>query len=48
MENKPAGLLVVFLGKTGMPPSLCGRQVAGPSSQPVVVAQSDKRHANRA
>ena len=36
MENKPASLLVVSLGKTlnGMPPSLCGRQVAEPSSQP--------------
>ena len=41
VENKPAGLLVVSLGKTlnGMPPSLCGRQVVGPSSLPVVVAQ---------
>ena len=30
MENKPASLLVVSLGKTlnGMPPPLCGRQVA--------------------
>ena len=39
-ENKPASLLVVSLGKTlnGMPPSLCGRQVVGPSSLPVVVA----------
>ena len=29
VENKPASLLVVSLGKTlnGMPPSLCGRQV---------------------
>ena len=25
----------------GMPPSLCGRQMVGPSSVPVVVAQSD-------
>ena len=40
MENKPASLLVVSLGKTlnGMPPSLCGRQVVGPSSLLVVVA----------
>ena len=40
VENKPASLLVVFLGKTfnGMPPSLCGTQVVGPSSLPVVVA----------
>ena len=30
VENKPASLLVVFLGKAlnGMPPSLCGRQMA--------------------
>ena len=36
VENKPASLLVVSLGKTlyGMPPSLCGRQVVGPSSLP--------------
>ena len=42
MENKPASLLVVSLGKAlnGMPPSLCGRQMVGPSSLPVVVAQS--------
>ena len=40
VENKPASLLVVSLDKTlnGMPPPLCGRQVVGPSSQPVVVA----------
>ena len=31
-----------------IPPSSWGRQVAGPSSLPVVVAQSDERHANRA
>ena len=39
MENKPASLLVVSLDKTlnGMPPSLCGRHVMGPSSLPVVV-----------
>ena len=50
VENKPASLLVVSLGKVlnGMPPSLCGRQMVGPSSLPVVVAQSDERHANRA
>ena len=43
MENKPTGLLDVSLGKTlnGMPPSLRGRQVAGPSSLPAVVAQSE-------
>ena len=50
MENKPASLLVVPLGKAlnGMPPSSCGRQVVGLSSRPVTVAQSDERHANRA
>ena len=32
MENKPASLLVMFLGKAlnGTPPPLCGRQVARP------------------
>ena len=36
VENKPASLFVVFLDKAlnGMPPSLCGRQVSGPSSLP--------------
>ena len=50
VENKPASLLVVSLGKAlnGMLPSLCGRQMVGPSSLPVVVAQFDERHANRA
>ena len=39
-ENKPASLLVVSLVKAlnGMPPSLCGTQVAGRSSIPVMVA----------
>ena len=43
VENKPASLLVVSLGKTlkGMPPFLCGRQVVGPSSLPIVVVQSN-------
>ena len=43
VENKPASLLVVFLGKTlnEMPPSSCDRQVVGPSSQLVMVAQSN-------
>ena len=50
VENKPASLLVVSLGKVvnRMPPSLCGRQMVGQSSLPVVVAQSDERHVNRA
>ena len=40
VENKPASLLAVSLGKAlnEMPPSLCGRQVVGPSSLPVGVA----------
>ena len=40
VENKPASLLVVSLVKAlnGMPPSLCGRQMVGPSSLPVVMA----------
>ena len=43
VENKPTSLLVVSLGKAlnGMPRSLCGRQVMGPSSLPIVVAQSN-------
>ena len=47
MENKRT-ILLVFLGKTvkGMPPFLCGRQVAGLSSLSIVVAQSNKRLAN--
>ena len=50
VENKPASSLVVSLGKelNGMLPSLCGRQMVGPSSLPVAVAQSNERHANRA
>ena len=50
VENKPTSLLVVSLGKAlnGMPLSLCGRQVVGPSNLPVVVSLSDKRHANGA
>ena len=48
VENKPENLLV-SLSKTlnGMPPSFRGKQVAGPSSLSVVVAQSDERQANR-
>ena len=40
VENKPATLLVVSLGNAlnGIPLFLCGRQVVGPSSLPVVVA----------
>ena len=50
VENKPPSLLVVSLGKAlnGTPPSLCGRQMVRPSRLPIVVAQSDERHANRA
>ena len=40
LENKLASLLVVSLGKTlnRTPLSLCGRQMMGPSSLPIVVA----------
>ena len=50
VENKPASLLVVSLGKalSGTPPSLCGRQMVGPRSILIVVAQSDEKDANRA
>ena len=43
VKSKPASLLAVSLDKTlnGMPPYLCGRLVAGPSSLPVVVAPSN-------
>ena len=43
MENKPASELFDSLGKTvkRMPPSSCGRQVAGPSTVSVVVEQFD-------
>ena len=46
VENKPASLLVVPLGKAlnGTPPSSGGE----PSSLLVVMAQFDGRHANRA
>ena len=40
VENKPANFFVVSLDKAlnGMPPFLCGRQMVGLSSLPVVVA----------
>ena len=49
VENKPASLLVVSLGKTlnKMPPSLCGRQMVGPSSLPVVVAPTEDLQTER-
>ena len=39
VENKPASLLVVSFGKAlnGTPLSICGRQMVGSSSIPVVV-----------
>ena len=42
VENKPESLLVVSLGKAlnGMLPSICGSQVVGSSSLPVVVKTS--------
>ena len=50
VKNKPASLLDMSLGKAfnGMPSSSCGRQMVGPSSLAVMVAQSNERHANRA
>ena len=50
VKNKPASLLVVSSGKIliRLLPSLCGKQVAGPSSLFVVVAQSDWKLAKRA
>ena len=50
VENKLASSLVVPLGKTvnGMLPFLCSGQVAGPSSLPAVMAQSNRRLAKKA
>ena len=50
ITNGTVSLLVVPLGKAlnSMPPSLYVKQVVGPSSLPVVVAQSDETHANSA
>ena len=47
VENNLASLLAVSLGKAlnRKLPSLSGKQVAGPCSLPVVVAQSDERDA---
>ena len=44
VENNPASLLVGSLGKAlnDMPPCSCGRQMVGPSSLPIVVAQSNE------
>ena len=50
VENKPASLLVVSLGKAlnGMPPSLCGRQMVGqavyPSWWPSVTKDMQTEH----
>ena len=48
VEHKSASLLV-SLGKilNGIPPSLYGRQMAEPSSLPVVMAQFNKRLAKK-
>ena len=45
VENKPASLVVVSLGKVlnGMPPSLCGKQMVGSRSLPVVATQYDEK-----
>ena len=50
VESKPASLLGVSLGKAlnEMPPSLCGRQVAEPSSLTIVLAQPNCRLAKKA
>ena len=47
MEKKPANSLVVPLVKAldGTPHPTCGRQVVGPSSLSIAVAQPDKMHA---
>ena len=44
LREQAASLLVVSFGKAlnGMHPSLCGKQMMGPSSLPVVVAQLSK------
>ena len=49
VENKLASLLVVCLDKTPkkMPPSLYGKQMAGPMSLLIVVAHSTQRLAKR-
>ena len=48
--EKSASLLIVSLAKklSGMSPSLRGRQMAGPSRPPVVMAQFNQRQAKRA
>ena len=50
VENKPASLHVVPLAKTlnQIPRSLCGKQVAEPSSLRVVAAQSKRKLAKKA
>ena len=50
VESRSDSLLVVFLGETleGISPSTSSTQVAGPSSLPVVVDQSDQRLAKKA
>ena len=49
MENKPASLLVVSLGKAlnGTPPPLCGRQVALPVLHQVTIVKLLTQHVRR-
>ena len=49
-KELPASLPVVPFGKAldGTSPPLCDRNIAGPSSLPVVMAQNGYRRANRA
>ena len=49
MENKPVSLLVVSLGKAlyGMPPLLCGRQVAPPVLHRIIIVKLLTQHVRR-
>ena len=49
MENKPASLLVVSLGKAlnGTPPPLCGRQVAPPVLHRIIIVRLLTQHVRR-
>ena len=46
VENKPASLLVVSLGKAlnGTPPPLCGRQVAPPVLHRIIIVKLPTQH----
>ena len=49
VENKPASLLVVSLGKAlnGTPPPLCGRQVAPPVLHRIIIVKLLTQHVRR-